>query len=203
MIKGILQSLRDGAPINVNEGSFGIPGQSGVSVTWDKLMDLRRLATNAMTMVYFDGNNSDEALCNVPNGLVPGGERWDLYGLEWYFRPSGGTSTPAVWAAFCAFINSGFNIISLGQTQIRNQPLAGYFGNRATDVLYVSTTTAVNPSSPQSTWRDIWPEEAFLTVSSTVKMTFKVQLTAGVDVNLNNLVFGASFMRARAAKTAG
>jgi len=197
--KGILQSLRDGSPINVKEGSFGT---GGLSVVFDPLVDAQPLVTGATQYSYFDGSRAAN-LSNMPTGaLVPGGDRWDLYGLNAAFIIPAGQAVETTQAAIRAFILSASYIVTLGQITIKEDPLWKLFGNKQyIDVFTTAGTLAAAGGYVDQTYKEPWPEETFLTLQSTVKMKFLVNCSATASA-VNGLYLGFYFDRAKASQTA-
>ena len=201
MALSILQCLNMGKSINVNEGSFGTPGDSGVSVVFDKLVDCVTLTTAAVKYTMFDGTRASN-FSNMPAGLVPGGDRWDLYGLSWFWGNASGLAAEAVQAAFRAFVMASQVVVQLGVITVIDQPLFPYFGNQGLTNTFVSTVTAASGPSTTQSFNEPWPESLFLTLQQNVKMNFAVVCTAAAGATLNGMYLGAWFPRVRASRSA-
>ncbi len=207
VVEGILKSLRNDIPINTDEGSFGSGKSGGLSVVWEPLIDLKRLTTGVSSYTPFDGLSA-ENFSNMPKqATIPGGERWDLYGLSWYAWTASGVMTELQKAAFNAFILSGSYQIGLNQISIRSVPLVFHFGQKGFNETFLATgttttilTASTGPGNDQS-YREVWPEETFLTLQSKVQMTFKLSLTTATVAALDGVYFGPCFSRAKASRT--
>ena len=201
-MKSILDSLATNSPIDIAKGTWSAPGSSGLSVVWDKMVSIKTLATATTQLKFFTGEE-DEHLTNVTTNLVPGGDRWDLFGLNWFFGNAAGVNTAAVRAAFRAMIQGASLVVTLGKTVITESPLIPYFGNVGNVDTYVSTVTAATAPATEQSWKDPWPKSCWLALQETVKFQFVVNFSVAPGADLNGALFGAWYDRARASRTAG
>jgi len=200
----MLDRLNAGQPINVQDGSFGKPGGGNLTIVKDDYHDMQALVTGTSQYKFFDGTRSNNPnLTNCTAAVVPGGERYDLYGLDAYLAPAttAGTLTEAQYGLFREFVRSASITVALSSITIIQEPLMTYFGNQGFQTSYLSTVTAaVGPSNAQL-WRKRWPDQLYFTLQSTVQMTFTLNLTGYTTASgLSGMYLGFSFPRVKASK---
>ncbi len=199
----MLERLNAGLPINVNDGSFGKPGGGNLVIVKDDYGDMQPLVTGAGKYSFFDGSRATQPnLTNCTAATVPGGERYDLYGLEGYIAPPAtfGALTDTQSGLLRDFLRSASLEVKLSSITIINEPLFTYFGNQAYSVTYATPTLAVASTSNSQSWEKRWPDDLYFTLQSTVLMTFTVTLNAATtNVGLNGVFLGFSFPRVKAS----
>lgn len=199
----LLRMLREGNPIDVNQGTFG---QSGGAAYWEDWVDRIVLATGAVKYQLFNiPQNTAPRTPNDTNTIatqVPQGERWDLYGLRWFIqRADGAPFVVADKTGINLFLQNAYYVIKFNSQIVRQIPLWSHLGSQLSQETAVSTTLALQSPLPRRMeWNDQWPEECYLPLQSNITMSFEINCTA-TPAAVNTFLFGAAFDRLKATQT--
>lgn len=202
--KSILQMLRDGQQIVVGQGTFGGPG----SVYADKWADRFNVLSGATSRVMFKepaGQGTKTFVdTNTPASQVPAGQRWDLMGMFFSFQKVDGSALLAgEKQAFNAWIQSMRVTVKYGTQIVFSEPMWPHFGSQLSQETAISTTTALQSTTPKPlVWGGFWPEECHVPLSSNVVLDVNLEFAAaGATIGVANesttptFRFGAWFER--------
>jgi hypothetical protein len=199
----LLRMIREGREIDVNKGTFG---SGGMAAYWEKWVSRTLLTTSATTYQLFNTPVNQGGLTaadtNTVATQVPGGERWDLMGLGFYFQTvTGAPMDLALKSALNVWLQSARYIITFNNQVVRRVPLWAELGSQLAQETTVSTVTSMQSPLPRATgWYEAWPEEMYLPLSSNIVMDFRIECAA-TNSALNGMYFGAAFDRVKASKT--